>query len=98
VAVGSGVVVTIGVLVGVGVGVLVGSGVLVGVGVNVNAGIPTTSIQIELLQVDVSATNLIYLYPWVTVTVCPVNNFILLTFSPVLPVIATQPVQAEVGH
>jgi hypothetical protein len=94
VAVGVGVLVEAGTFVAVGVGV----GVNEGVGVGVNVGIPITGIQIELLQVVVSATNLIYLKPWSTETVCPVNNFVLLTFSPVLPVMATHPVQPEVGH
>jgi hypothetical protein len=99
VAVGVGVLVEPGgTFVAVGVGVPVGVGVNDGVGVGVNVGIPITSIQIELLQVAVSATNLIYLKPWSTETVCPVNNFVLLTFSPVLPVMATHPVQPEVGH
>jgi hypothetical protein len=84
------------VLVGVGVDVLVGVGV--GVLVGVGVGNPIISIQIELLQVSVSATNFMYLYPWSTVTVWPVNSFVLLTFSPVLPVIGTQSVHPEVGH
>jgi hypothetical protein len=94
----SGGTVLVGVTVTVGIGVPVGVGVDVGSGVGVNVGMSTTSIQIELLQFSVSATNLTYRYPSSRLTVCPVNSCNLLTFSPVLPVMATQSTQPDVGH